>query len=89
MSLNEEQVQLLANLGANIRRKRVEIKMTQEHLAELAGINPRTIQKIEAGKLNILVTTLARIQSSLKCSWYDLMTESKVTHRSKGKKSAA
>ena len=89
MSLNEEQVQLLANLGANIRRKRVEIKMTQEHLAELAGINPRTIQKIEAGKLNILVTTLARIQSSLKCSWDDLMTESKVTHRSKGKKSAA
>ena len=89
MSLNEEQVRLLANLGANIRRKRVEIKMTQEHLAELAGINPRTIQKIEAGKLNILVTTLARIQSSLKCSWDDLMTESKVTHRSKGKKSAA
>jgi transcriptional regulator with XRE-family HTH domain len=84
--LNNEQLQLLANLGANIRRRRVEIKMTQEHLAELAGINPRTIQKIEAGQLNILVTTFARIQEALECSWDDLMTGGKVKGRIKEKK---
>lgn len=47
--------------------------MTQEKLAERVGVNPRTIQKIEAGKLNILVTTLARIQAALKCGWDELM----------------
>ena len=47
--------------------------MTQERLAELVGVNPRTVQKIEAGKLNILVTTLARIQVALDCDWDDLL----------------
>jgi transcriptional regulator with XRE-family HTH domain len=46
-------------------------------LAELVGVNPRTVQKIEAGKLNILVTTLARIQAGLGCEWGELMGASK------------
>lgn len=47
--------------------------MTQERLAELAEINPRTVQKIEAGKLDILVTTASRLQAALKCDWNELM----------------
>jgi transcriptional regulator with XRE-family HTH domain len=68
-----EQIRLLAALGANLRRLRVEAKITQEKLAELAGINPRTVQKIEAGKLDILVSTASRLQRALKCDWNDLM----------------
>jgi len=47
--------------------------MTQERLAEVVDLNPRTIQKIEAGVTNILVTTLVRIRRALKCSWDDLL----------------
>lgn len=47
--------------------------LTQERLAELVGVNPRTVQKIEAGKLNILVTTLVRLQIALGCQWDELM----------------
>ena len=43
--------------------------MTQERLAELADLNIRTVQKIEAGDINILVTTLLRIQKALGCSF--------------------
>ena len=43
----------LAAFGANVRRERVARGVTQEKLAELMEVNPRTIQKIEAGKLNI------------------------------------
>ena len=64
-------------MGGNVRRLRVARKLTQEALAELVGVNPRTVQKIEAGRLNILVTTLARLQSALRCSWDDLMDDSK------------
>ncbi len=39
----------------------------------LSNVNPRTIQKIEAGRLNILVTTLARLQAALGCRWEELM----------------
>jgi len=47
--------------------------MTQERLAEAVDLNPRTIQKIEAGVTNILVTTLVRIRRALRCPWDDLL----------------
>lgn len=47
--------------------------MTQERLAELADLNPRTVQKIEAGRLNILITTVWRLQTALRCRWDQLM----------------
>lgn len=48
-------------------------KITQEKLADLADLNIRTIQKIEAGKTNILITTAMRLRSALGCSWDSLM----------------
>ena len=48
--------------------------MTQERLAELADLNLRTIQKIEAGEINLLLTTVTRIQAALKCPWDKLLT---------------
>ena len=56
-----------------MRRARVARGLTQEGLAELVGINPRTVQKIEAGKLSILVTTAIRLQQALGCPWEELM----------------
>lgn len=47
--------------------------MTQERLAELVDLNIRTVQKIEAGELNILLTTILRFHKALGCSWDDLM----------------
>ena len=59
--------------GANIRRERTARGLTQERLAELADINPRTVQKIEAGTITILVTTLARLREALGCDWRKLL----------------
>ena len=63
----------LVTFGANLRRERVANGFTQEKLAELVEVNPRTIQKIEAGHINILLTTVLRIQKALRCKWTDLM----------------
>lgn len=49
--------------------------ITQEKLAEMVNLNWRTIQKIEAGKINILVTTVLRLQQALGCPWEDLMRD--------------
>jgi transcriptional regulator with XRE-family HTH domain len=62
----------LQKLGANIRRIRTSLAMSQERLAELADINARTIRRIEAGEINILITTVARIRGALGCKWDDL-----------------
>jgi DNA-binding XRE family transcriptional regulator len=45
-----------------------------EKLAELVDLNIRSVQKIEAGQINVLVTTTMRIQKALKCDWIKLMS---------------
>ncbi len=63
----------LKQFGNNLRRERSAINMTQQKLAELADLNVRTIQKIEAGETNILITTLMRLQSAIACRWEKLL----------------
>ncbi|MEI6514091.1 MAG: helix-turn-helix transcriptional regulator [bacterium] len=55
--------------GANLRRERTDKGITQQKLAELADLNIRTIQKIEAGKITVLITTAMRLQKALGCPW--------------------
>jgi len=59
----------IKRFGNNLRRERMAIGMTQERLSELADLNIRTLQKIEAGQTNILLTTAMRLKASLKCDW--------------------
>jgi predicted transcriptional regulator len=59
--------------GDNVRRERCSQGLTQDKLAELAEISTRNLQKVEAGELNILFTTIVRIQLALKCAWKKLM----------------
>jgi DNA-binding XRE family transcriptional regulator len=51
---------------------RIGAGLTQERLAELANLNTRTIQKIEAGNINILLTTVVRLRRALACRSADL-----------------
>ena len=64
----------LKKFGANIRRERTAKGITQEKLAELVDLNIRSVQKIEAGQINVLVTTTMRIQNALDCPWGMLMS---------------
>ena len=64
----------LKKFGASVRRERIAKGITQEKLAELVDLNLRTIQKIEAAEINILVTTAMRIQKALDCPWVGLMS---------------
>jgi transcriptional regulator with XRE-family HTH domain len=64
----------IRSFGANLRRERVARKITQEKLAELADLNIRTLQKIEAGQTNILLTTATRLQKAVGCEWDDLVS---------------
>lgn len=65
----------LVEFGKRVRVLRRAKALTQEQLAEAADLNPRTVQKIEAGQINILLTTLARIQSALNCTAGELFDD--------------
>lgn len=47
---------VLAELGARIAARRVELQLTQAAVAEQAGIAKRTLERIEAGQTSQLVT---------------------------------
>jgi len=66
----------LKNVGDNIRRERVAKGLTQARLAELADLNIRNLQRIEAGEFSVLLSTFNRIRKGLGCSWEQLVPES-------------
>ncbi|HEV2330537.1 MAG TPA: helix-turn-helix domain-containing protein [Verrucomicrobiae bacterium] len=57
----------LKQLGDNIRRERLAQGISQQRLAEIADLNLRNVQRIEAGELNVLLTTVIRIRMALGC----------------------
>jgi transcriptional regulator with XRE-family HTH domain len=71
--LDNSERKLLKTLGANVRRARQNAAMTQEALAEKVGLNPRTVQKIETGSLNLLITTVTRLKHVLGIDWDELL----------------
>jgi transcriptional regulator with XRE-family HTH domain len=55
---------ILAELGARLAQRRLELQLTQEMLAEQAGVSKRTVERIEAGA-TAQMSTLVRILRAL------------------------
>ena len=73
MAISRKEWKRIKTFGANVRRERVRKGLTQDALAERAEIATRNLQKIEAGEINILATTVFRIQLALRCPYKRLM----------------
>jgi transcriptional regulator with XRE-family HTH domain len=52
---------LILNIGKQIKERRNILGMTQGDLAELAGISPNTLYKIERGQANPSIKILNKI----------------------------
>ncbi len=59
-------VTIFQKTGSNIRKARKKLGYTQEKLAELARMDPKSIIEIEGGKRNPTLKTIRKIASSLK-----------------------
>lgn len=55
-------------IGSNVRRLRQEKHMTQEKLAEAAGLSLKMIQKLEVGQRGFRMETIIRIAITLDVS---------------------
>jgi len=69
MNLNE----LLKILGGKIRTIRRSKDISQEKLAELAGLHPTYISNIEQGKVNASIYSYYVIASALNVQFQDLL----------------
>lgn len=57
-------LRLCKRLGSALKRRRLELGLSQEGAAEVIGIAPRHYQKIEAGSVNVTLRTLAKISAA-------------------------
>jgi ribosome-binding protein aMBF1 (putative translation factor) len=62
----------IKKFGQNVRRERMNKRFSQEKLAEKVDLNLRSVQRVEAGEITILITTAKRIKDALGCSWDEL-----------------
>ena len=65
--------QILRLVGKNVKAARIRANLTQECLAELAGVHWQTIINIEAGKTLFSIPTLVRLGQSLETTPNDLI----------------
>ncbi len=61
-------------IGEKIKQLRREKNLTQEKLAELAKIDPKSIVEIERGKRNPTLKTLNKISLALKTPLLNLLS---------------
>lgn len=59
---------VMLSFGKNLKKARKEQSLTQEDLARNSGIALSQISRIETGKLNITISTIALLATALKVS---------------------
>ena len=64
-------------LARNLRRLRLERKLTQDELAAEAGVRQALISELESGKIDVRLDTLQRIASALNARLAELLEEGK------------
>ena len=60
-----DEKELLLELGLKIKLERVRKRLSQEKLAEIAGINQRSVSLIESGLSDVKFLTLTKIAEAL------------------------
>jgi transcriptional regulator with XRE-family HTH domain len=65
----------LAKIGAAIRARRLAMEMSQEALADYAGIDRSHMGRIERGERNVSLLNILRIANAMDCKVSDLFTD--------------
>jgi len=61
------------DLGRNLRRARLRLELTQEQVAERSGVHATEVSRIEAGKRDPRVSTVARLAKAVEVKPGDLL----------------
>lgn len=79
MPVKPHQCTLVNVFAANVRRKRLELKLSQEELAEGAGVHRTYVGMLERGEKNVTIYNIERIALALGVEPAFLLTSSKNT----------
>lgn len=65
MPTKPDQCPLVAVFAANVRRIRLELSLSQEELAERAGVHRTYVGMLERGEKNVTIYNIERIANAL------------------------
>ncbi|OQS33811.1 helix-turn-helix domain-containing protein [Chromobacterium haemolyticum] len=65
MSVKPHQCALVAVFAANVKRRRLELGLSQEELAEAAGVHRTYVGMIERGEKNVTIYNIERFAMAL------------------------
>ena len=71
---------IAASFGATLRRKREEVGISQEELANRAGLHRTYISMIERGVRTASIEVVRRVAQGLETSMTDLVSETEREH---------
>lgn len=77
MPISPKQCELVAIFANNVRRKRLELELSQEELAELAGVHRTYIGMLERSEKNVTIYNIWRLASALQIEPSQLLIEQK------------
>ena len=61
--------------GERLRKLRTESELSQEALAEIAGLHRTFVSMVERGKRNVTLATVEKLAGALECRMADLMPD--------------
>ena len=65
MSVAPSQCRLVSVFAANVRRRRIDLGLSQEALAERAGVHRTYVGMLERGEKNVTIYNIERIADAL------------------------
>ena len=66
-------MEILRIIGENVRKRRLELGMTQEQLADESALDQRFVSAVENGRRNLTVLKLQQLADSLRCTASDFL----------------
>ena len=63
-------------IAVNIRRLRLCRGLSQETLAQISGISPRHLQRLEAAQINVTIESLCKLADALEVDVIHLLSQS-------------
>jgi len=75
MAVKPHQSKLVAVFAKNVRKRRTELGLSQEELAERAGVHRTYVGMLERGEKNVTIYNIERIAIALKVRPSDLLTK--------------
>ncbi|WP_052262824.1 helix-turn-helix domain-containing protein [Chromobacterium violaceum] len=76
MSVKPHQCSLVTVFATNVRRRRLALGLSQEELAEQAGVHRTYVGMLERGEKNVTIYNIERIAAALNVSAASLLQES-------------